>query len=611
MHTPSDPVPVLDVFAGAGGLSEGFAAFPDRNAPAFRIALSIEKDPRAIQTLRLRAFFRAFAPVAVPNDYYRFLQGDPPSMSMQAYLNGALPLEALLDEYDGVLPVQPGDVWHLELGDSQELERLMDARITQAIGGHDDWVLVGGPPCQPFSTVGRSKQKSLKGYELGKDHRHKLYLEYLRIIARHWPAVFVMENVRGILSAKISGEKIFEKILDDLGDPAYGFNQSVTASGRRHTYHIWPLEDSTARTPDLFGRHSSPDGYVIESERHGIPQMRHRVILLGIRDDVDIHPIALKSRAGHQATVSSVINGLPRLRSGIARTPDSRDQWRHLATSTNITTGSRLLSREDIRDVTDSDEQWLHVLRSAADHPWFLELKEAGQDDIIEVLRTTLTLLLPPRDGRGRDCLDGRAEWPDDNEEPELRDWIHDPRMGFVCHHSTREHMPADIHRYLFAAAFATARGISPRLRDFPKNLLPKHKNVQNALSSHTFADRFRVQVTGLPASTVLSHIAKDGHYFIHPDPSQARSLSVREVARLQTFPDNYWFFGNRSEQYTQIGNAVPPLLSFRIAEVVADVMIRRKLAAAGAKGLANPLGPALLKSQAVKPPAGKETESP
>ena len=146
--------------------------------------------------------------------------------------------------------------------------------------------------------------------------------------------------------------------------------------------------------------------------------------------------------------------------------------------------------------------------------------------------------------------------------------------------------MPQDLYRYLFAAAFADKRGKSPRLGDFPPALLPQHGNVSRSLGHNNFADRFRVQVAGLPATTVLSHIAKDGHYFIHPDAAQARSLTVREVARLQTFPDNYFFCGNRSEQYTQVGNAVPPLLARQIASVVADVLV----AASSARDKTRPL---------------------
>jgi DNA (cytosine-5)-methyltransferase 1 len=278
------------------------------------------------------------------------------------------------------------------------------------------------------------------------------------------------------------------------------------------------------------------EAFIIRSEALGIPQSRHRVILFGIAEDLPFPAKFLRSAGRKTASVRDAIGAMPRLRSNV--TDVEFENWPRVA--------KRVLS-ETAKLVSAQNAAVAGRLRALA--------KEAST--ISDPGSGGLRVPRPHRDSAMPSLL---------------RNWILDARLSVHLNHEARGHMESDLMRYAFTSAFAETYGRSPRGHlDFPQALAPEHENWD----SGKFVDRFKVQVWDGPSSTITSHLAKDGHYFIHPDPTQLRSLSVREAARLQTFPDNYFFEGPRGAQFRQVGNAVPPLLAKQIAEVVHSAITR------------------------------------
>ena len=138
--------------------------------------------------------------------------------------------------------------------------------------------------------------------------------------------------------------------------------------------------------------------------------------------------------------------------------------------------------------------------------------------------------------------------------------------------HVARPHTDQDIEIYKRVIDLWYSNSQHKRLRydDLPENL----KTHTNRTS---FTDRFKVVEGDMEyCHTILAHLSKDGHYFIHPDIDQHRSITVREAARLQSFPDNYYFEGPRTAQFVQIGNAVPPMMAKQIADKIKEQLSKK-----------------------------------
>lgn len=486
---------IIDLFAGPGGLGEGFSRAGRNSESRMKIHLSVEMDDHAVQTLRLRAFLRSFD--EFPVEYYDALKTGKSLPDWQTL-------------YSAQWKHAEEEVRQRVLGANGVFEDLAIELDGTRESRNGDTILIGGPPCQAYSLAGRSRNKGKTDYVLENDARHYLYREYVEILKRLRPAAFVMENVKGMLSSKVDGGGIFHRVLDDLESAGDG-------------YRLLPL---TQPIP-MNGIRANAKDFLIRAEAHGIPQARHRVIILGVRTDLARNlPTGLVPLGDPQSPVSvdEAICGLWSLRSGLSRKDDT-GVWQ----DTVRDQAARIAAAEGIPDEVRAIAQ---AIEMSNDLPHSRKSGWRGET----------------------------SGMPDP-----LRKWFEDPKLRTTLHHETRGHIPDDLGRYMFSAAWTRTYGRAPKLEQFPSFLQPKHRNR----ATGAFADRFRTQAADRPSTTVTSHISKDGHYFIHPDPKQCRSLTVREAARLQTFPDNYFFCGPRTKQYHQVGNAVPPYLAYQIGQAV------------------------------------------
>lgn len=470
---------IIDLFAGAGGLSSGLMDDSDE------VVCAVELNADAIESYRAHIVQHQF--------------GEKPEFGRTGRNAGV----RITDAY------KTTSAWKA----SEQIAQQVRLGVTTAreildcvpFDANKMTMLVGGPPCQAYSLAGRVKNKSKDGYLPELDERHFLYKAYLDFILSVNPEVFILENVKGMTSSKIEGRRVFSQILNDLSNPLLATKKTIKKSSQ--CYKIYSVSNPeipfvSGMDPDSF----STDHFLLRGEDFGLPQTRHRIFLVGVREDIKFTPAKI-DRATHQTSAGSVIKDLPHLRSRFSK-DDSFDSWHKYLCNT-------------LQEL---------VLKARA-------LSDAK---LLDTLEKTL------------DQLSVVNEWVDRNELS-------------IANHNCRKHMQTDIARYCLLSASSV--GSSAQSKTILNNygLSPNHKNWNTGY----FSDRFKVVRNDAPSGTITSHIAKDGHYFIHPDPVQARSLSVREAARIQTFDDDHIFLGTVTSQYTQVGNAVPPALAKIIKKFV------------------------------------------
>ncbi|BDG27787.1 hypothetical protein TthSNM66_24230 (plasmid) [Thermus thermophilus] len=373
-------------------------------------------------------------------------------------------------------------------------------------------IVIGGPPCQDFSVM-RGVEQERGGI---KTLRGKLYLQFARYLAVLKPLAFVFENVPGLLSSN-SGRDI-SAILEDITNLELLPNQWIRQYEAEPNRTPPPPEDllSEARRGEIPSYHIVFSG-VVDASWHGVPQRRKRLIIIGFRRDLAVrmdHILAIEEAlAGSPALRKYPLTSLEALEG--ATLPELRDIYREIVAEYN-----GLFSGNDPVD------DYLRLHKGDPRDPLF--------DQALEEHRATIRLLgwegtsltVAPPDA----FPDGSHALP--RERPAVLARMH-------------QIPPGENHEIV--------------------------RGTEHEVEGRGFSLIYRRLHPLLPAYTVVAH-GGGGTWGYHYRRSRSR-LTNRERARLQSFPDTFQFVGKTSEVRSQIGEAVPPLLSLRIAEAVNNVL--------------------------------------
>jgi len=408
----------IDLFAGCGGLSEGFIMSGKYDALAH-----VEWEIPMVRTLRSR--LEKKWKHSNEDAFKRVLHFD--IQKTDELINGSWGEEAIKTF---------GDTNHKEI---------IDKGLKGLVGKRKVDLVIGGPPCQAYSVVGRIQDKN----SMKDDYRNYLFESFTKVVEEFQPSVFVFENVPGILSAYPGDKKVTERIYEYFHE---------------HGYDI--------KTPEKL------KSVIQSASDFGVPQKRDRVIIVGIKrasKTLDFNLEKIYKAINNQkiktpVTLRQVISHLPKFKPS-----------------------------KEIVEI--NGRKYSHV--------------PVDKDQVIE-----------------ENC---KPRFHNERDVKVFEEWV----LKNMNKRPTKERI------------------------QFYNTLLGK-------TSKHA---KYRNLEWDKPSQTIVAHLYKDGLMFIHPDADQARSISVKEAALIQSFPEDFEFKESMGFNYKMIGNAVPPLMAEKIALAIAEII--------------------------------------
>ncbi|MCB1635326.1 MAG: DNA cytosine methyltransferase [Xanthomonadales bacterium] len=385
-------------------------------------------------------------------------------------------------------------------------------------------VIVGGPPCQAFARVGRAKLREVAEHPQAfkQDPRSNLYLRYLHYVRVLKPVALLMENVPDILN--FGGHNIAEEVCESLEDLGYVCGYTL-----------------------------------LNAVFYGVPEMRERMVLVAYHREV-----------GQQVTFPAPSHWID--------LPKGYGNSRQVALKT--------LKKNDL----------------FAEGSHFVALPEASSDGLPRAVSAKQALAdLPPITGhltgelrRGTKNPREQAKYPCDPKPSAyanlMRNWPGFEVDGSFTGHVIRS-LPRDYDIFrrmnpgdqypeayqhataLFEERLSELRRLGRSIPEGGKEYLSLKASIVPPYDAGKFPNKWRKMEPDAPARTLMAHLGKDGYSHIHYDSQQARTISVREAARLQSFPDGFLFAGSMNPAFRQIGNAVPPLMAYAVASEMAEAL--------------------------------------